>query len=215
MSSSSSSDAVGSSSPSMLDPAQPARRSLEALVEDLGRAAADLPPLLPTVLARRQPKSPGVRCLVVRAGALKLALPLQNVTEVRNTPNVTPLPFLPPWVAGVANLRGDVVSIVDFGDFLRVPPAAEPARFPRLVVVRTVQGDAADVLNCGLSVDHVDGARRIEVDPTLDRSVGALAPDSLVDAYTSGATTIDDETIRLVDLERLLASEEFHYLESV
>ncbi|BDG61380.1 chemotaxis protein CheW [Caldinitratiruptor microaerophilus] len=53
------------------------------------------------------------RYLIFRVGSLEMALPLKQVVEVTRPVPVTRLPYVPPHVAGVVNLRGLVVPLVD------------------------------------------------------------------------------------------------------
>ena len=49
------------------------------------------------------------------------ALPLASVTEVMRMVAVTALPDSPAWLAGVINVRGDVVPVVDLRRRLNLP----------------------------------------------------------------------------------------------
>lgn len=58
-----------------------------------------------------------------------LALPIDAVERLERVPSVTAVPRTPPWVLGVASLRGGIVTIVDLRRLLTgedPPGQAEP-----------------------------------------------------------------------------------------
>jgi purine-binding chemotaxis protein CheW len=62
-------------------------------------------------------------------GGRWLGLPVERVREVIRHPAVTPVPLAPPVVAGLINLRGDVLLAIDLRVRLGLP-AAKPERPP-------------------------------------------------------------------------------------
>ena len=60
------------------------------------------------------------RHICFNLGDTKLALPLSLVDEVGELENVRPLPFLPDWVHGVTNIRGEIVSVTDLPIFFNI-----------------------------------------------------------------------------------------------
>jgi len=109
--------------------------------------------------------------VVFRLGSEKYGIPLAYVRELGRVPKATPVPRLPAFVAGVANLRGNVVALVDLRTV--VGAAASPGDDPagRRMMVVSVDGVAA-----GLLVDGVEGV--VEVDGELDPPVPTL-PESV------------------------------------
>lgn len=54
-------------------------------------------------------------------GEMRLAVPLSLVVEVGELEEkVRALPFLPEWVQGVTNIRGEIVSVTDIGLFFNI-----------------------------------------------------------------------------------------------
>lgn len=51
--------------------------------------------------------------LIVSAGAYRLALPVASVIEIVERGAVTPLPGLPPAMAGVISSRGRAIPLID------------------------------------------------------------------------------------------------------
>jgi purine-binding chemotaxis protein CheW len=69
------------------------------------------------------------RYLSFSLGAERYAIPLLCVKEVIAMPEITSVPFTPPHFLGIMNLRGQVISVMDFRVKLgiKVGPSAETA----------------------------------------------------------------------------------------
>jgi purine-binding chemotaxis protein CheW len=67
------------------------------------------------------------RLLVFRVGAERFAMPLAGVDEVIDGPSVQPLPDSSEHLLGVANVRGELVSVYDPRPLLRVDGAVTGA----------------------------------------------------------------------------------------
>jgi chemotaxis signal transduction protein len=131
------------------------------------------------------------------AGTLYTA-PIRNVTEIGHPPKTTSVPNVPPWLSGVTNLRGDIVSVVDLRAFLGMPAAAA-GNETRMLVVRTTDDD----LVLGLIVDAVRGIRRLESEG-IGEPAAAVADN--VAHYVRGTIQQDGDFYVVMDLESLLNS---------
>jgi twitching motility protein PilI len=61
--------------------------------------------------------------LGVQVGAERWLVDLTEAGEVIPVPPITPVPLTRPWFRGVANIRGNLYSVVDFASFLGGNPA--------------------------------------------------------------------------------------------
>ena len=93
------------------------------------------------------------QALVATLPSRTVAVPLASARRVIARPELTPLPDAPPVVLGLANLRGEVVPVLDTG-LLLSDEAVVGARF--VIVVDTARGPA------GLAVPSLP--RPMEVD---------------------------------------------------
>ncbi len=64
------------------------------------------------------------RCLVFESGGLIMFMSTEYVIEIINDHSVTKLPVVPDYVAGILNLRGQILPVVDIR-LLMGKPAAE------------------------------------------------------------------------------------------
>ncbi len=198
--------------------AEPARAV--PLEEWIGRLEADLerdragsavergPAAAPRAPARRG-ASAG-RSVLFDLGGTRSALPIDRVFEVGEVPKITPVPNVPRWLAGVVNLRGDVLAVVDLRALVGLSPFDRESRPGRLLVVRSAPGADGEVA-AGLWVDAVLGVA--ELSPSdLAPPEGPL--DDALAALVEGVTVRDGRMIAALDLDALLAHPELARLRS-
>ncbi|MDT8409723.1 MAG: chemotaxis protein CheW [Wenzhouxiangellaceae bacterium] len=109
--------------------------------------------------------------VVFRLGQHRLTIGITEVDEILPLPQSTPVPGARDWLLGMANVRGNLITIADLGWFLfgsRTPITART----RLILTR-LQGRYL-----GLIVDEVFGQRHFNVQD--------LVADDEVDAALSG-----------------------------
>lgn len=81
-----------------------------------------------------------MQALLVPVGGEWHALDLSRVREVLHAPVVTAVPDGPPWLAGVVNVRGEILAAVDTSIPLGGTGVLEPSH---VIVADTVKGKAA------------------------------------------------------------------------
>ncbi len=134
------------------------------------------------------------------AGA-KYAVPMEQVLEVCEFEQFTPVFNVPEWVMGITNLRGDIISVVDLRHFLDSSAEAAARRQPlrNLVVVQTQRGD----LTACLAVESMLGQAQA---PTAEiQQVERVLGDGLT-PHTRGFFAQGDELLSMLNLESLLRS---------
>jgi twitching motility protein PilI len=94
--------------------------------------------------------------LGLACGGDRWLIRLADAGEVVTIPEIVPVPLTKPWYMGVANIRGNLYSVVDFARFLgrENPPGPGNAR---LVLFGPRAGD----INAGLVVTRVLGLRNV------------------------------------------------------
>lgn len=100
--------------------------------------------------------APGLwRGIGFRVGQRLLVSGIDEITELLAVPTLTPVPGTQPWLLGVANVRGNLVPVIDFSRFLFGERTLYSDR-TRLLVVRQGSGNVA------LLVDEVFGQRTVD-----------------------------------------------------
>lgn len=127
-----------------------------------------------------------------RIGDVKETLTLRPISRVFLTPA---------WVAGIINLRGDVVAVLDLSLMLGMRPT-KLGDDSRILVARVGQ------LHAGILVDRMADLRDLDLSelqpppPTLAGSAAAL--------MLGIATVEDSKPLRVLDLRHIFESERLH-----
>jgi purine-binding chemotaxis protein CheW len=143
--------------------------------------------------------------VVFRLGARTMAIPLAAVSEIARPPKVTRLPHVPGWVLGIANLRGDIVSMLDLEGFFS-GKAGKSSHEQRMLALRP----AGDEVRTAVLVDRVDGIQAFE-DARIARVTRGY--DAEVAPYARGLYQLEDDLVVVVDADRLLQSKPMRQFE--
>jgi twitching motility protein PilI len=117
---------------------------------------------------------------------------LGDAGEVITVPTMVSVPLTRPWFVGLANIRGNLVSVVDFAAFLG-KEAAPLSGMTRLILFGARAGD----INAGILVNRVLGLRNLgELAPTAN---AVDAPEWHAQRWMDG----DGNAWQEIDLARL------------
>jgi purine-binding chemotaxis protein CheW len=140
------------------------------------------------------------RHVVFSVGSTEYAVPILTVSEVVRPLKITPVPNVPEWVLGVANLRGDIISVVDLRLlFGQAAPESLPSN--RMLVVHSQNEE----VTTGLIVDRASGI--FDLPQEQIRSPSAPIDDK-VSPFMQGVSEVNDRLLVVLDLNGLLLSTE-------
>lgn len=120
------------------------------------------------------------------------AIESQWVVEIHPFKQLTPLPCVPPFIAGITNVRGRILPVIDLKKFFNLPGQGI-TDLHRIILIR------AEDLEFGLLADLVAGTGSLsaaDIQPAPSNLSGAAAE------YVKGVT--GDQTI-VLDAGRLVA----------
>lgn len=126
----------------------------------------------------------------------RLLAPLGEVTEILTLPQLTRVPGAKPWVLGIANVRGNLLPIMDLNGYL-YGRRTVPGKRSRVLVINH-RGVFA-----GLLVDQVLGLRHFEADT---RSGAAPQADAEIAAYLAPGFSVQEEVWPVFSMRRLAES---------
>ncbi len=122
---------------------------------------------------------PGRQAVVIQVGEAEFGLRITEVHEVLHVPPITRLPFPPPSVRGIVNIRGSILPVLDLGDRLFGTPADAGGR---IVVVDEPESGGEIALLVDRVVDLIAlDAERLDAPP----EVAASLPDDWIDSVLS------------------------------
>lgn len=124
-----------------------------------------------------------------------------RVQEIKGWDYVTPIPNTPPHMCGVLNLRGAIVPIVDLRLFFEMSFKS----YTKTTVVVVLRVEGVTPRTVGIVVDAVSDAHNVH--PEDVRETPDFG-DVVSTAFISGITRIDDNMVMLLDVDKLLSSEQ-------
>ena len=149
----------------------------------------------------------------VRAGAGKYltfdlaaehyGLEIMRVQEIVGMMPVTRVPRLPAFVAGVVNLRGRVIPVVDLRLAFGLPGVEVTDRTCIIVVSVVREGGSSAVM--GVIVDEVSDVANLTADAIEDTPEFASEVDT---SFIKGVGRIEDRVLLLLDIDRALSGGE-------
>jgi len=147
----------------------------------------------------------GEQYLVFSLLGCELALKAEHIQGVERLADVTPIPNVAPWISGVINLRGSIVSVVDLRAFLDMEPLPYNPR-TRLLSVKY-----NEMLIC-LIVDTVSEMIPIPSAAINNKNTRQANIPLWLAPYASGSALVGKRNLVLLDAARLLFSEKMqHY----
>jgi twitching motility protein PilI len=147
-----------------------------------------------------QIETPGLwRGIGFRVGKRLFASSIDEVNELLTMQPLTAVPGTRPWLLGIANVRGNLVPVVDLGRFL-FDVRTHPGPRSRLLLVRQHGGSV------GLLVDEVIGQRNLG-DELRDVAVGE--DDARVARFVAENVVLGGQHIGLFSMSRLVRAPDF------
>jgi purine-binding chemotaxis protein CheW len=138
--------------------------------------------------------------ILFQVGNIECALPSEAVQGIERISDITPIPNTAPWVLGVVQVWGAIVSVVDLRAFSGLP--SEPLSSRNRLLVVTLRD-----MTIGFLVDFVTEMRPTGSTTAMD---DPNIP-SWIRPYAQGAFFLDERGVVLLDSERLLFSETIHH----
>jgi purine-binding chemotaxis protein CheW len=141
--------------------------------------------------------------LTFSLGAEEYGIDILKVQEIRGYDTVTHIANAPEFIKGVINLRGVIVPIVD----MRIKFKVGEATYHEftVVIIMNVLGRVIGMVVDGVSDVVALSPEQIKPAPELG---AALDTD-----YITGLGTLNDQMLILVDIEKLMSSEEMQVMD--
>ena len=167
----------------------------EPTVQDIQREAA--------AYSKEQDQGQRVQLIVFRLGSEEYALNIDQIKEVVLTPRIARVPQTPDYIRGIANIRGNIIAIIDleqkFG--LKAEAAAPLDSEDNYTLV--IESEAWKV---GILVNEVPNTLTVSTNQ-IDLDSGVLQFSALDAQAVRGIVKLDDRMIILVDMHELIQSE--------
>ncbi|MBW7983393.1 chemotaxis protein CheW [Enterobacillus tribolii] len=158
-----------------------------------------------TNISKMAAETVGQEFLVFTLGEEEYGIDILKVQEIRGYDKVTRIANTPEFIKGVTNLRGVIVPIID----LRIKFSQQSVTYDENTVVIVLNLQSRVV---GIVVDGVSDVLSLNVDqirPAPEFTV------TLSTEYLTGLGSLGERMLILVDIEKLLSSEEMALVDAM
>lgn len=151
-----------------------------------------------------------IQLIVFKLAGEEYALPIDNVKEVVLTPGIAKVPQTPSYIKGVANIRGNLIAIVDLEEKFGLKAkdnAAEKSGNYTLVI-------ESQELKIGVLVKDVPNTLSINTN-NIDSSSGIMQYSSLDEEAIKGIVKVDNRMVILIDILTMMQTQEMKNLTKI
>jgi len=149
--------------------------------------------------------APQKEFLSFKLGQEGYCLDILSVQEIRAYDTVTSIANTPDFIKGVINLRGNIVPIVD----LRIKFRLSEARYDATTIVIILNLNKKMI---GIVVDSVSDVIALPLDGIREAPRFGSAINT---EFISGMATVDDRMLIVVDIQRLMSSDDLQLIDQV
>jgi len=139
-----------------------------------------------------------------RIGAINLIAPLDLVSEILTEVQLTEIPGVKSWVKGIANVRGNLLPIIDMAGLITGTSGVLSSR--SRIIVSSHMG-----MSAGLVVDEIHGLRSFFVE---DFSAKHAVDDEQIAQFVSGSYNQHGQHWPVIDFQELIAYPGFRQVAS-
>lgn len=144
-----------------------------------------------------KPQAAGEKFIVFFLDDELYAVSALEVAEVVHPPQITSVPNVPEWLLGIANLRGEIISVVDLSKLWRKKPAQISLK-RKLIVLRGQTPNSS----IAFTVDKLS-----EIITLADDKIQFCSDAS---SHIFGQASHNSNVLNLIDTKKLVLSLELH-----
>ncbi|GAB3824723.1 chemotaxis protein CheW [Hymenobacter jeollabukensis] len=148
-----------------------------------------------------------VQLIVFRLAGEEYGIRIEQVKEVTLTPEIARMPKTPRFVKGIANLRGDIIAIIDLEERFRLRTSSNE---PVTGVTYTMALEAKDY-TIGIIVREVPQPLSLPA-ASIEKAPEFIQDLNINDKYIEGIARVENRIIIVLDMLKLLTPEEIMQL---
>lgn len=143
---------------------------------------------------RNEPKEETLQFIVFRVAREWYGVDIRKIKEVIKVDKVAYLPSSPDHIAGIVNLRGNILSVMDLRTILRLNHEG-PGEKRKIIAIES------GILETGFLVDEVVESIEVPVSK-IEPPLLTIPPDGA--EYIEGQCRVNDKLIALISVEKIL-----------
>jgi purine-binding chemotaxis protein CheW len=165
----------------------------EYTLEDVKREAAG-------EVQKKSNTSRRIQLIVFRLGSEEYAISIDQIKEVVHTPRIARMPHLPEYIVGVANVRGNIVALIDLEKKFNISRTESIAADQQYTLVVE-----SNELKAGIQVNEVPNTLTV-YENEIDAASGFLQYSAFDAGSITGIVKSGSRMIILLDIIKLITS---------
>jgi purine-binding chemotaxis protein CheW len=154
-------------------------------------------------------KEETIHLIVFKLGSEEYGIKIEQVKEVTVTPSVTRMPRTPDFIKGVANIRGDIIAIMNLEERFGIRPAPiAPDLNPDITYTLVIE---AREYSIGVIVREVPQSLNLSM-TKIDKTPSFLQDISIHENYIEGIAKVNNRLIIVLDMYKILTQDEIRAL---
>lgn len=141
--------------------------------------------------------------IVFRLGDEEYGLQIGQIKEVVPTPHITRLPQTPPYVKGVANIRGNIIAVVDLEEKFGLKQESDEAANNYTLVVES------DEVKMGVLVRELPNTLNVK-QSQIEDSANIIQDGGAEQSYIKGIVKLEDRLIIMLDVFKTMSESELN-----
>jgi purine-binding chemotaxis protein CheW len=142
-----------------------------------------------------------IQLIVFQLAHQEYAFTIDQIKEVVITPEISKVPLVPSYVKGVANVRGNILAVIDLMERFHLYEKDTNFQGNYLLVVES------EDIKIGVLVDDVPGTLTIQ-STDIDESPNIIQEETKNNKYIKGIVKKDKRLIILIDVFKVVAKED-------
>ena len=153
---------------------------------------------------------PELHLVVFKLGSEEYGVRIEQVKEVTVTPEIAKMPKTPSFIRGVANIRGDIIAIMDLADRFGIRPEERVYSARRDPRTYTLVIESSE-FTLGLIVQEVPQSLSVPMSQ-IDKTPHIIQEKNIVQNFIEGIAKVEGRLIIILDMHKILTSEEVQLL---
>ncbi|SMG39437.1 purine-binding chemotaxis protein CheW [Marivirga sericea] len=141
--------------------------------------------------------------IVFRLGDEEYGLQIGQIKEVVPTPHITRLPQTPAYVKGVANIRGNIIAVVDLEEKFGLKQEEDDSANNYTLVVES------DEVKMGVLVRELPNTLNVK-QSQIEDSANIIQDGGADQSYIKGIVKLDDRLIIMLDIFKTMSESELN-----
>jgi purine-binding chemotaxis protein CheW len=152
-----------------------------------------------------------IHLIVFKLGEEEYGIKIEQVKEVTVTPSVTRMPRTPDFIKGVANIRGDIIAIMNLEERFGIRPApiADDLN-PHITYTLVIE---AREYSIGVIVREVPQSLNLSM-TKIDKTPSFLQDINIHENYIEGIAKVNNRLIIVLDMYKILTQDEIKALKT-